>query len=167
MLVSPSVCQYVRTAADSKPGFEGGWSDCVPWTFYVSEDKHGEASAVVAGKNPNGWVISNVAGMTSYYDGLASGLGATVVGDSVEGFNSNSAVKLTNTPNPFMDAQIVPGYVTLGTTWSTAYPGFDVSAGGMVINNSDGGSFGGIEFNGRPTGIEFMYKRSRGEDKTS
>ena len=165
MLVSPLCVNMYAQQQIPNSGFEGGWSDCVPWTFYVSEDKHGEASAVVAGKNPNGWVISNVAGMTSYYDGLASGLGATVVGDSVEGFNSNSAVKLTNTPNPFMDAQIVPGYVTLGTTWSTAYPGFDVSAGGMVINNSDGGSFGGIEFNGRPTGIEFMYKRSRGEDK--
>ena len=95
MLVSPLCVNMYAQQQIPNSGFEGGWSDCVPWTFYVSEDKHGEASAVVAGKNPNGWVISNVAGMASYYDGLASGLGTTVVGDSAEGFNSKCAVKLT------------------------------------------------------------------------
>ncbi len=102
MLVSPLCVNIYAQQQIPNSDFEGGWTDCVPWTFYVSqgeEGRYGEISEVVAGKNPNGWVISNVAGMASYYDGLASGLGATVVGDSVEGFNSNSAVKLTNTPN--------------------------------------------------------------------
>lgn len=143
--------------------FEGEWIDCVPWTFYGSEEKNGELSAFRVDSIPKGWMISNVAGMTSYYEGNANGLGATVVGDSVSGFESNTAVKLTNTPNPFMATQIVPGYLTLGTSWSTAKPQF--AGWSIVINNSDGGAFGGIAFTDRPTGLEFMYKRSRGEDK--
>lgn len=163
MLVSPLCINLYAQQQIPNSDFESEWTNCVPWTFYVSEEKHGEISEVVAGKNPTGWIISNVAGMASYYEGSASGLGTTLVGDSVEGFNSNCAVKLTNNPNPFMAAQIVPGYMTLGPAWSTANPSFSFT--GITINNSDGGAFGGMEFNERPTGIEFMYKRSRGEDK--
>ncbi len=50
MLVSPLCVNMYAQQQIPNSGFEGGWSDCVPWTFYVSEDKHGEASAVVAGK---------------------------------------------------------------------------------------------------------------------
>lgn len=145
-------------------GFEEEWGNCVPWTFYGSEDKYGELSEVVTGTTPASWTISNVAGMASYYE-APMGLGATVVGEKLEGGygESAAAVKLTNTPNPFMAAQIVPAYITLGTSWSTANPGF--GAEDITISNSDGGAFGGMEFTDRPKGIEFMYKRSRGESK--
>ncbi|MCM1076839.1 MAG: PCMD domain-containing protein [Bacteroides sp.] len=163
MLISPLCVSAQQQIPNS--GFEGDWVDCIPWTFYGNDDNFGQQAAAVSGINPTGWVVSNVSGMTSYYEGVATGLGATAVGDSVAGYNSRYAVELKNTPNPFMDTQIVPGYISLGTTWSTANPGFDFLAGGFQIKNSDGGSFGGIKFNERPTGIEFMYKRSRGEDK--
>ncbi len=135
--------------------FEGGWSDCTPWTFYQDDDNFGQQSQVVTGVNPNGWVISNVSGM--------AGLGATAVGEAVAGYESDNAVKLTNTPNPFMAVQIVPAYLTLGTTWSTANPSLDASFN-IVINNADGGVFGGVPFPGRPSGIEFMYKRIPSEE---
>ncbi len=145
-------------------GFEEEWGDCTPWTFYQSEENYGQQSAFVNGTTPKSWVVSNVSGMVSYYDGSASGLGATVVGEKVEGYNSATAVKLTNSPNPFMASQIVPGYISTGTTWSTANPALQ-SDWSIQINNSDGGSFGGQAFTGRPVALEFMYKRSRGEDK--
>lgn len=139
--------------------FESGWIDCIPWTFYQNEENLGQPSQFVSGVNPNGWVISNVSGMATYYEGQPSGLGATAVGDSVPGYESEYAVKLTNSSNPFMATQIVPAYLTLGTTWSTANPTFDASFN-FVINNADGGTFGGVPFTGRPSGIEFMYKRT-------
>lgn len=139
-------------------GFEEEWGNCVPWTF---DGNNGNLSTFVVGTTPSDWTISNVAGMVSG----SVGLGATTVGEKLEGGygESATAVKLTNTPNPFMAAQIVPAYITLGTSWSTANPTFGF--GGITINNSDGGAFGGIEFTGRPKSIEFMYKRSRGESK--
>jgi len=148
-------------------GFEDVWVDCTPWTFYQGEDNFGTQSTFKIGLTPTGWNISNVSGMAGVdEDGTPSGFGATAVGSAVEGYNSDNAVQLVNTPNPFMDAQIVPAYLTLGTPWSTANPTFDMSAGfQIVIKNSDGGTFGGVPFTGRPTGIEFMYKRSRGADK--
>lgn len=144
-------------------GFDGAWGPCVPWTFYGSEGYYDVLSAVETGFNPEGWVISNVSGMASYYEGEAMGLGATVVGDSVPGYNSKYAVKLTSSPNPFMATQIVPGYISLGTTWSTANPTFSFT--GIEINNADGGTFGGVPFTGRPTGIEFMFKRSESAEQ--
>lgn len=139
--------------------FEGEWVDCVPWTFYQDDVNMGKQSTYVNGTNPANWNISNVCGMVSLAGEKPFAMGATKVGEKVEGYNSASAVKLTNNPNPFMATQIVPGYLTLGTPWSTAHPTF---AGGIQIKNSDGGAFGGIEFTQRPSGIEFMYKRSRG-----
>lgn len=145
------------------PGFEGEWGACVPWTFYITDDEavYGKESAVEVGTQPAGWCISNVTGMASYYEGEATGLGSTVVGEKVEGFESEAGVKLTNTANPFMASQIVPAYITLGTSWSTANPTFSLT--GIEIKNADGGSFGGIQYTGRPEGIEFMY-RNRTED---
>ncbi len=81
----------------------------------------------------------------------------------VEGYNSTdekptSAVKVYNSPNSILASQTVPGYVTLGKTWSTA-KGFNAA-------NKDGGTFGGIDFTSRPDAIEFMYKVSRAEEST-
>ncbi len=145
-------------------GFEDEWVKCMPYTFYMDEASAGQLSQVVVGENPTGWTISNVAGMASSDggEGKPVGIGSTMVGAKVAGYESANAVQLTNSANPIMDVQIVPAYITLGTTWSTANPSF---VGGYTINNSDGGTFGGISFNGRPTGLEFMYKRARGTEK--
>lgn len=143
--------------------FEGEWAECVPYTYYSSEGYTDQLSQVVVGVNPANWIISNVAGMASYYEGSAMGLGSTQVGFETEGYGEGKAVQLVNSPNPFMASQIVPAYISLGTTWSTANPSFGL--GDMEIKNSDGGAFGGQAFTGRPKGIEFMYKRARGAAK--
>lgn len=136
--------------------FEGEWVECIPYNFY-QEDGAEEATraTIQAGTQPQGWIISSVSGMVS----AESGLGITEVGTSVEGYQSSAAVQLTNTPNPFMATQIVPAYISLGTTWSTAMPTF--VGWNIEVKNSDGGAFGGMEFNKRPKALEFYYKRSR------
>ncbi|MCM1028958.1 MAG: calycin-like domain-containing protein [Pseudoflavonifractor sp.] len=120
------------------------WVDCIPWTSNGNEKAQGT--------QPTGWTISNVIGI--------NGMGATTVGTETEGINGGKAVELTNNPNPYMAAQIVPGYLTLGTTWSTAV-GMEVMKGDL--SNNDGGSFGGLELTKRPDGVHFSYKRSVAE----
>lgn len=121
--------------------FEGAWNTCKPWTS-ANDTK-------TIGTNPESWCISNVAG----YKFITSYLGTTQTGDKAEGYNSASAVKVYNSPNSIAKDQIVPGYVTLGTTWSTA---------NTSGKEADGGTFGGVEFTGRPESITFMYKRTHG-----
>lgn len=115
-------------------GFEEEWVNCIPWT------SNGNSKDI--GSTPSGWCISQVIGV--------SGLGKTEVGFKTEGYNSATAVELKNSPNSLMSTQTVPGYITLGKTWSTSVMG----------NKNDGGSFGGIEFSGRPESLEFMYKHT-------
>ncbi len=122
--------------------FEGGWVDCVPWTSDGNTKTHG--------KTPNSWTISHVIGI--------SGTGKTNVGEEIAGYDSSSAVKLINNPNDFAPDQIVPGYVTLGTTWSTAQGSKD---------KKDGGTFGGINFGYRPDALSFYYQRSHGTENTT
>lgn len=102
--------------------------------------------------NPSGWCIANVTGM--------SVLGATVVGAPAymneDENNPDLAVTLTNTANPMMKTQIVPGYMTLGTSWATA-------SLADLKNSADGGAFGGVAFNGKPDAIQFDYMRTHGE----
>lgn len=102
--------------------------------------------------NPSGWCIANVTGM--------SGLGATVVGAPAfmneDENNPDIAVTLTNTANPMMKTQIVPGYMTLGTSWATA-------SLADLKNSADGGAFGGVAFKGKPDAIQFDYMRTHGE----
>lgn len=100
---------------------------------------------------PNGWCIANVTGI--------SGLGATVVGGPImtneDEDNPEFAVTLYNAANPLMSNQIVPGYMTLGTSWATANAM-------NLASTSDGGAFGGIAFKGKPDAIQFDYQRSHG-----
>lgn len=101
---------------------------------------------------PKGWCIANVTGL--------GGSGATVVGTpeqtNTDEDNPEFAVALTNTANPMMTNQIVPGYMTLGTSWATA----NIM---QLDKTSDGGAFGGIEFKGKPDAIQFDYTRSHGD----
>lgn len=128
----------ILSAQDQLPnsGFEEEWIDCVPWTS--------KGNTQTCGQMPQSWTISHVIGM--------NGLGATEVGQKVEGYESEAAVSLTNNSNPFMAQQIVPGYLTLGTPWNTS----------VLVSEKDGGTFGGIEFTQRPKAISFRYKRSHG-----
>ena len=85
-------------------GFENKWGDCIPWTSTGNTKAHGTT--------PSPWCISNVIGI--------NGLGATMTGDKVMGYDSSGAVQITNTANTMLNTVAVPGYVTLGTTWSTS-----------------------------------------------
>lgn len=113
-------------------GFEDGWGACTPWTS--------NNNTKTKGTTPGSWTISQVIGM--------SGTGATVVGEQVAGCESEKAVKVYNGNAA---GQVVPGYVTLGTSWSTA-----TGTG----QNSDGGTFGGYAFGYKPDAVMFDYQRT-------
>lgn len=113
------------------------WVECIPWT------SDGNTKAI--GTTPENWTISNVIGL--------AGNGATAVGGEAVGIDGGKAVKVANTSNSLLESQIVPGYFTLGTTWSTSVMG----------QNNDGGTFGGIKLTTRPDGVYFNYKRSVSE----
>ena len=120
-----------------------------------SEDDFWKATQYTADDflTPTGWCIANVIGM--------NGLGATVVGapEFLNEEETEIAVKLTNTANPMMSTQIVPGYMTLGTSWATA----------SVMNldkSADGGAFGGVSFKGKPDAIQFDYMRAHEGEST-
>lgn len=114
-------------------GFEDGWGPCTPWTS--------AGNTKTEGTTCTGWTISQVIG-------TSSGKGATTVGKKVAGYNSESAMQVYNSGNSMVSTVAVPGYVSLGTTWSTS----------VMNKNNDGGSFGGYSFTGRPEKITFMYK---------
>lgn len=120
------------------------------WTALQDNDEYWESSKwqIEEYTTPGPWCISHVMGM--------SGLGATVVGakelTNGDEENPDYAVRLTNTPNPFMPTQVVPAYMTLGTSFA--------SASVSDLGKADGGTFGGVAFTGKPDAIQFDYSRS-------
>ncbi|MCM1022020.1 MAG: PCMD domain-containing protein [Muribaculaceae bacterium] len=138
MLVVTSLASVAQQLPNAS--FEEDWGECTPWT---------SGSTKATGTTPGSWTIAQVAGI--------GGLGATIVGQQAEGRGGEGtfAVILTNTSNPLVKKQIVPGYITLGTPWNTAK--------GIAANNKDGGAFGGIEFACMPDELSFWYKRTHGE----
>ena len=125
------------------PGFDGTWSSIQPYTG---------GNTTTSGTTPSGWCVANVAGYKVPFLGW---MGKTTVGtpDSDRSGASNStSCKLENI-NTF--GNVIPGYVTLGTSWNTA----DTSG-----NNGDGGSFGGVSFTGTPDALEFYYQRTASDN---
>lgn len=117
--------------------FNIAWSECTPWT--------GGGNTKTIGTTPKNWCISHVIGM--------GGTGKTQVADEVTGRDGlGYAVKLYNAPNSVQSSKTVPGYITLGTTWSTAQ--------GIFGRNPDGGTWGGKSFTYKPDAINFWYKRT-------
>lgn len=116
---------------------EGEWENCVPWTSTGYKKTQGT--------QPPSWTISNVKGLNG------GDAGATTIGTKVQGRQGN-AVQVEN--KSIIMGQIVPGYFTLGTTWSTA------KVSGVTPTAKDGGTFGGIAFAYKPDALKFYYKRS-------
>lgn len=119
---------------------EGDWVNCVPWTS--------TGNTKTQGKQPPSWTISNVKGLNG------GNTGALTIGKPVEG-RQGHAVQVENGST---NGQPVPGYFTLGTTWSTAK--VKLSGFSMDISAKDGGTFGGIDFAYKPDALKFYYKRS-------
>lgn len=152
-------------------GFEGEWEQSRPWNSVCGTDLTMDDALEAMGtkpegsvNQPKGWTVSNVLGVVSErtpeYGGGYGALGSTIVGTRVAGKDSESAVKLTNSPNPFMATQIVPAYITLGTSWATNTLDFTT----FSPTNKDGGTFGGLEFGKRPDALTFDYKLEAPED---
>lgn len=123
-------------------GFEEPWVDCRPWTS--------ANNTTVQGTTPKDWTASNVYAGSGL---LASG--NQTVAENVAGYNnSSSAIKVGSKSFsvPLYGKKTVPGYFTLGTTWSTS----------QANKNNDGGTFGGITFSSTPDAIEFQYMAEGG-----
>lgn len=120
-------------------GFEEDWVAFKPYST---------GSTDVIGEAPTSWNVSNTYGM--------GGLGKKETSKVIAGHNSASAIEVYNAETGmkfgFINiTRVVPGYVTLGTTWAT-------SSGTFKITNTDGGTFGGINFTYQPDALECYYK---------
>lgn len=126
--------------------FDAEWEKCYPW-------EKGAPATQENGTTPQGWTISNVPAIIA---GMPKPIGEQV--ENEEGY----AVKLANYS---LLGNLVPAYITLGTSWATA----QVSGLKPVDGTADGGAFGGIAFPYKPDGIRLQYKRdcSNGEERAS
>lgn len=137
--------------------FNGSWRVSQPWD---SENGPYTGDLGTEYVQPYNWCISNVSGITV----LTKRKGATCVGAKITGRTGEStdyAVQLTNTANSYKKSEIVPAYITLGTSWSTS----KTSTLGSV-GDKDGGTWGGKTFTYKPDGISFYYKRSHASGST-
>lgn len=149
-----AACACFTASAQQLPNanFDGDWENCYPW-------EKGAKVKNARGTQPKGWCMANVNGM--------GGLGATVVGAEGadrSGEDGKKSVTVTNTPNPLSAQQVVPGYISLGTTWATAKA---TMSGVVTAGTADGGVFGGIAFTTRPDALRFYYKRAHNVNKTT
>lgn len=120
-------------------GFEEDWVAFTPYST-------GTAKAI--GTAPSPWKVSNTYGL--------NGTGKKETSKEIAGHNSNSAsaIEVFNAETGMKFGiinltRVVPGYVTLGTPWSTSQG---------TGKNTDGGTFGGIEFTYQPDALECYYK---------
>lgn len=138
-----SVAALTANAQQINGDFDAAWEKCVPW------DSKGNTFS--KGVQPQGWNMANVV--------LAGTVGEKIT-RSAEDEPANYAVKVNNIYNSIVK-QNIPGYFTLGTPWATA------ETKGTSVRNSDGGTFGGMEFTYHPDAISFEYQRdnSNGTDE--
>lgn len=138
-----SVAALTANAQQINGDFDSAWEKCVPW------DSKGNTTP--KGVQPQGWHMANVV--------LAGKVGEKIT-RSAEDEPANYAVKVNNIYNSIVK-QNIPGYITLGTPWATA------ETKNLSVRNSDGGTFGGMEFTYHPDAISFEYQRdnSNGTDE--
>lgn len=131
--------------------FDGAWEDCLP------------DGTNVVGTQPKGWMASNV-----YKYFLVDVRQELVFQEADRVYTENVAYHSVNMKNLFAGVSIgfgeigatAPGYITLGSSWAYG----DVSDP-SINGNSDGGSYGSIDFAYRPDAISLYIKRSHGTEK--
>ena len=144
-----AVCGVTLAQAQQVDGdFNQPWVQNTPW-----DSENGYYSGRADFTQPVGWVVSSVSGM--------NGAGATNVATQEVVSDGDYAVVIANSPNSVMSSQIIPGYMSLGTTWATAVSNI------VSVSNADGGCFGGKEFAYRPDALRLDYKRSHGDGNAS
>ena len=119
--------------------FDDTWETCTPYSS-------GETKSV--GTQPQGWKAANVAGYNLVIWFGTTEIITQLTSSKSETHTGNYAVKLENKS---VLSNIIPGYMSLGTTWNTA---------NTKGENADGGTFGGKSFTYHPDAIRFYYKRT-------
>lgn len=125
------------TAQQLNGKFDGTWVDCKP------DGSH------TVGTQPEGWNVSNVYQMKPF----------TLVtpDDDRTGNETGHSVKMVNTwcgVSFFNMGATAPAYMTLGNTWSYG----DVEDQ-SIDGESDGGAYGGMDFDYRPDAVSLWVKR--------
>lgn len=129
-------------------GFEN-WDDCVVYRGKTVETKF-------VGTDPVNWNGSNISQKGAQ---LGNDKDDPNLVTKVAGNGSETAVYLHNCFEGLGKiGSVAPAYVTLGTPWAYAKVVF------TSIKESDGGSFGGMNFKFRPDAIKFDYKRAHYEN---
>ena len=141
LFTTASVCLAANAQQLPNSDFET-WTDCIPW--------NSANTTTVQGTTPTSWTVSNV--VTPDMNA-----GNITVASNVAGNNSDHAVQVKNI-NAI--GQIIPGYVTLGTTWSTAVIKL------ISPSKTDGGTWGSLPFAHKPDALTVDYIHTNGSGST-
>ena len=148
LFILMAVAQVINAQQLPNSTFDGTWEKCYPWAAGIK-------ASTAKGTQPEGWCVSNVSDVkVSIFSMNMPILGTESTGASGNG----KSVKLTNSK---VSGNVLPAYITLGTTYATA------ETKTMETRNEDGGLFGGIAFNYHPDAVRITYKcdRSGGENE--
>ena len=143
---APAVAQQLPNNIGT---FDGTWVDCKP------------DGTNVVGKQPEGWMASNV------YKHFFVDVKVELISSAADRQTDNSENHSVDMQNKFAGSfgigATAPGYITLGSSWAYG----DITNVGKPNDTSDGGSYGSIEFTNRPDAISLYVKRSHGTDKAT
>ena len=128
--------------------FDGTWVDCMP------DGSH------KVGLQPNGWMASSVYKKVFIF---TVELPLVFQDENYTGASENAfSVKMENLFAESMGVGAnAPGYITLGTSW--AY-GDITNVSNPEKDTSDGGAYGGIQFEYRPDALSLWVKRTHGTE---
>lgn len=116
--------------------FDSKWVKCNPWVG-------GQKVKTQVGTQPQGWNASNIYGVGG------QGKSDQLVTETTGRENTGKAVMIQNVEAGALGiTSWAPGYLTLGTPWSTS----------IGTGSKDGGTFGGIGFTYKPDAVSFYYK---------
>lgn len=122
--------------------FDSKWAKCFPWVG-------GQKVKTQVGTQPQGWNAANIYGVGG------QGKSDKLVTETTGRENTGKAVMIQNVEAGALGiTSWAPGYLTLGTPWSTS----------VGTGKKDGGTFGGVDFTYKPDAVSFYYKWNKDKE---
>lgn len=122
--------------------FDSKWAKCFPWVG-------GQKVKTQVGTQPQGWNAANIYGVGG------KGKSDKLVTETTGRENTGKAVMIQNVEAGALGiTSWAPGYLTLGTPWSTS----------VRTGKKDGGTFGGVDFTYKPDAVSFYYKWNKDKE---